>query len=110
MHLAHTESERALRTELRSYFARLMTPRRLAETRGNEGGEAYKEVIRQLGRDGWLALGWPKEYGGQGRGAREQLIFFEEAQLARCPIPFVTINTVADRKSTRLNSSHVATS
>ena len=42
-----------------------------------------------------LALGWPKEYGGQGRGPIDQMIFFEEAQLARAPIPFVTINTVA---------------
>lgn len=95
MHLAHTESESALRHELREYFSRLMTPERIAATRGNEGGDVYKEVIRQLGRDGWLALGWPKEYGGQGRGTREQLIFFEEAQLAHVPLPFVTINTVA---------------
>lgn len=106
MYLAHTESERALRKELRAYFAQLMTPERIAETRGNEGGDAYKEVIRQLGKDGWLALGWPKEYGGQGRGAREQLIFFEEAQLGRCPIPFVTINTVAPALMAHGSSEH----
>tara|TARA_R100000005_G_scaffold96720_1_gene86689 strand:- start:10423 stop:11565 length:1143 start_codon:yes stop_codon:yes gene_type:complete len=84
-----------LRSELRQYFQSLMTPELIEATRGNEGGDAYKSVIRQIGKDGWLALGWPKEYGGQGRGPMDQMIFFEEAQLARAPLPFVTISTVA---------------
>ncbi|MDY0005695.1 MAG: acyl-CoA dehydrogenase family protein [Spongiibacteraceae bacterium] len=95
MYIDHTDAQKALRTELREYFDGLMTPALRAATRGNEGGDAYKSIIRQLGKDGWLALGWPREYGGQGRDSRDQLIFFEEAQLANCPLPFVTINTVA---------------
>lgn len=47
-----------------------------------------------MGKDGWLALGWPAEYGGQGRGTVDQLTFFEEALLAGAPVPFVTLNTV----------------
>ena len=95
MHIDYTESQKALRHELRAYFSGLMTPELREATRGNEGGSAYKQVIRQLGKDGWLALGWPREYGGQGLKYTEQLVFFEEAQLADVPLPFVTINTVA---------------
>ena len=45
-------------------------------------------------RDGWLGLGWPKEYGGGGAGPFEQLILFTEVQRAGAPFPFVTVNTV----------------
>src|SRR5690606_37857956 len=51
-------------------------------------------LVRQMGQDGWLAVGWPKEHGGQGYGPTEQLIFFEEANIAGAPLPFVTISTV----------------
>ena len=95
MHIDYTDSQKALRRELRAYFSALMTPELREGTRGNEGGDAYKQVIRQLGKDGWLALGWPREYGGKGLKSSEQLVFFEEAQLAEVPLPFVTINTVA---------------
>ncbi|MGI9284743.1 MAG: acyl-CoA dehydrogenase family protein [Pseudomonadales bacterium] len=95
MFVEHTDDQKALRKELREYFQRLMTPEIRENTRGNEGGDTYKQVIRQLGKDGWLAIGWPEEYGGQGRTASEQMVFFEEAQLAEVPLPFVTINTVA---------------
>lgn len=62
--------------------------------RGTEGGELFRRTIAQIGRDGWLAVGWPKAYGGQGYAATEQLIFFEEANIAGAPLPFVTISTV----------------
>ena len=32
-------------------------------------GPTMRAVVRRMGRDGWLGIGWPKEYGGQGRGA-----------------------------------------
>jgi alkylation response protein AidB-like acyl-CoA dehydrogenase len=51
-------------------------------------------VVRQLGRDGWLALGWPQEHGGRGGSVLDQLIFTDEAAIARVPVPFLTINTV----------------
>ena len=57
-------------------------------------GQAYRQVVRQLGRDGWLALGWPQEYGGRGGTMLDQLIFTDEAAIARVPVPFLTVNTV----------------
>ena len=47
-----------------------------------------------MGADGWLGIGWPKEYGGQGRSPIEQFIFFDESMRAGAPVPMLTINTV----------------
>ncbi|MFN8624508.1 MAG: acyl-CoA dehydrogenase family protein [Candidatus Binatia bacterium] len=94
MFVDETVEQRALRRELRAYFAQLMTPEVRAQTRDRESGPVFRQVIRQMGQDGWLGIGWPKAYGGQGRSATEQLIFFEEAELAGAPLPFVTLNTV----------------
>jgi 3-oxocholest-4-en-26-oyl-CoA dehydrogenase alpha subunit len=98
MHLAYTPEQDRLRHQLRAYFGGLMTPEireSLAVADGDYGtGEAYRQVVRQLGRDGWLALSWPAEHGGRGGSALDQLIFTDEAAIARVPVPFLTINTV----------------
>ncbi len=95
MEIAYTEAQEALRLELRAYFAKLMTPEVLEEsTAGETGGPACLEAVRTMGRDGWLGLGWPVEYGGQGRGDVDQFIFIDEAWRANAPIPFLSINTV----------------
>lgn len=89
-----TPEQHRLRMRVRDYFTQLMTPELRLQLRGAEGGEQYRRVIRQMGSDGWLAVGWPKQHGGQGLSATEQLIFFEEANIAGAPLPFVTISTV----------------
>ena len=69
MHIGLTPEQEALRRELRAYFAELMTPEVDAEvSTGDTGGPHCLEAVRRMGRDGWLGLGWPREYGGQGRG------------------------------------------
>jgi alkylation response protein AidB-like acyl-CoA dehydrogenase len=87
-----------LREELQQYFADLVTPERragLASATGEFGDSTvYKEVIRQVGADGWLGIGWPEEYGGQNRSMIEQLIFTDAAAVAGVPIPYLTLNTV----------------
>ena len=98
MQIAFTDAQDELRQELRSYFADLMTPavqEEMASGTGEYGGgELYKRLVRQMGRDGWLGIGWPTEYGGQNRSMIDQLIFLDEASLVSAPIPFLTINTV----------------
>jgi alkylation response protein AidB-like acyl-CoA dehydrogenase len=96
MHLSYAPEQERLRSELRSYFAALMTPERRAGLEGGDYGDgaAYREVVRQLGRDGWLALSWPAEYGGRDATMMDQLIFTDEAAAAGVPVPFLTINTV----------------
>ena len=51
-------------------------------------------VVRQMGEDGWLGVGWPKEWGGRGFGPVEQFIWFDESMRAGAPVPMLTINTV----------------
>jgi alkylation response protein AidB-like acyl-CoA dehydrogenase len=99
MRISYTPEQEELRRELRAYFDTLMTPERreaLMSTAGEYGsGNVYRETVAQMGRDGWLALGWPKEYGGQARSTMDQLIFTDEAAVAGAPVPFLTINSVA---------------
>ena len=99
MHITYTPEQAALQDELRAYFATLITPERreaLSSTSGEYGeGSVYRDVVQQMGKDGWLALGWPEEFGGQNRSAMEQLIFTDEAATAGAPVPFLTINSVA---------------
>jgi 3-oxocholest-4-en-26-oyl-CoA dehydrogenase alpha subunit len=97
MFISYTPEQEALRRELREYFATLMTPQRRAAllAGGDYGdGNVYKEVVQQMGADGWLTLGWPVEYGGKGGSMLDQLIFTDEAAVAGAPVPFLTINTV----------------
>jgi len=94
MQTRYSEKQQELRLELREYFKNLMTPEVVAEVIGKEGGETFRRIIRQLGEDGILTLGWPEEYGGKNYTALEQLILFEEAWSAHTPFPLVTVNTV----------------
>ena len=95
MYLTYTGAQQALRDELRAYFADLMTPERIESlSKGELDGPAYKEIVKQLGTDGWLGLAWPTEYGGKGRTLLDQYIFFDESQRAHVPVPFLTTNTV----------------
>lgn len=95
MYLGYTEEQEALRKELRAYYAKLLSPEveeELAQSRGV--GTAMRRVVRQMGEDGWLGIGWPKEWGGQGRSAIEQFVFFDESMRAGAPVPMLTVNTV----------------
>jgi 3-oxocholest-4-en-26-oyl-CoA dehydrogenase alpha subunit len=98
MHVALTPEQERLREDLREYFAALVTPEVRAglSAASGEFGEAgvYKDAIRKLGADGWLGIGWPKEYGGQDRSMVEQLIFTDAAAVAGVPVPYLTLNTV----------------
>jgi alkylation response protein AidB-like acyl-CoA dehydrogenase len=89
-----TDEQRALRDELRAYFGSLMSAQSGEGMDAESMGPSYRSIIRQMGTDGWLGVGWPKEYGGHGRGPIDQLIFLEEASRAGAPIPMVTLNTV----------------
>jgi len=93
--LEETPDQQRLRKELRAYFEQMMTPAVRAEVGvTGEGSPAFRRLVRQMGADGWLGIGWPVEYSGQGRPATDQFIFFDEVQRAEAPFPFVTVNTV----------------
>ncbi|MEU2108257.1 acyl-CoA dehydrogenase family protein [Streptomyces sp. NPDC019507] len=90
MHLAPTQRQQRLRAELRSYFRTLMPDGPpAADDRAEQ-----RRLLRRIGADGLLGLGWPVAYGGRGRGPDEQFVFFDEAYRAGAPVSMVTLNTV----------------
>src|SRR5580692_8971127 len=95
MEIGYTEEQQALRQELREYYANLLTPEVEAELALSHGiGPTVRRITKQMASDGWLGIGWPKQYGGQGRSAIEQFIFFDESMRSGAPVPMLTINTV----------------
>jgi 3-oxo-4-pregnene-20-carboxyl-CoA dehydrogenase beta subunit len=89
-----TPEQVTLRDELRAYFAGLMTAEDRDLMRTDRHGSVYRDVVRRMGRDRWLGVGWPVEYGGRGFGQVEQQIFANEALRADIPLPSVTLQTV----------------
>jgi 3-oxocholest-4-en-26-oyl-CoA dehydrogenase alpha subunit len=94
MHIAYTEQQEALQQELQRYFSKLMTDDVQRQMLAGEGSVIYRDLVRQMGKDGWLGIGWPKEFGGQNRSMLDQLIFTDEATKYGAPVPFLTLNTV----------------
>jgi alkylation response protein AidB-like acyl-CoA dehydrogenase len=89
-----TAEERAFKDEARDYLMNLVSDEDRDEMRSNRHGPAYHRIIKQMGADGWMGVGWPKEYGGQGRGVIEQQVFVNEASHADVHLPSVTLQTV----------------
>ncbi len=83
MRIGYTPEQEELRRELRAYFTKLMTPERAEALASNDGemgrGSVYRDTVAQMGKDGWLTLSWPKEFGGQARPPMDGLIFNDEA-------------------------------
>jgi alkylation response protein AidB-like acyl-CoA dehydrogenase len=77
----------ALRREVRAWLAKHWTP----EHRREHLRKPFKdrgwdvEFSRLMGRDGWIGLGWPRQFGGQGRSASEQIAFITEMANAEAP-------------------------
>jgi 3-oxo-4-pregnene-20-carboxyl-CoA dehydrogenase beta subunit len=94
MFLDLTDEQLALRDELREYFAGLLSAGERTALLTERHGDVYRDVVRRMGRDGWLGLGWPAEYGGRGLGQMEQQILVNEAARADVPLPAVTLQTV----------------
>jgi alkylation response protein AidB-like acyl-CoA dehydrogenase len=89
-----SDQQYELQAELQAYFAGLMSPAERATLLRERHGPVYREVVRRMGRDGWLGVGWPTEFGGRGLGPVEQQIFVNEAARADVPLPAVTLQTV----------------
>jgi hypothetical protein len=89
-----TPEQAGLRDTLRDYFGGLLSPAERVELLTERHGAVYRDVVRRMGRDGWLGVGWPAEYGGRGFGQVEHQIFVNEAARADIPLPAVTLQTV----------------
>ena len=60
MYVDFTPEQQELRGKIRDYFDGLMTPSVREGLSREVGGQCYKDVIRRIGKDGWLGVGWPK--------------------------------------------------
>lgn len=94
MYIELTPEQRQLQAEFRQYFQNLISPEEAAEMEVDRHGKAFRTVIKRMGSDGKLGVGWPKEFGGLGLGPIEQQIFVNEAARAEVPLPAVTLQTV----------------
>ncbi len=89
-----TADQQKLQHTLRTYFADLVSDEDAEIMMTERHGKTYRAIIERMGTDGWLGVGWPKEFGGHGFGDVEQSIFVNEAARADIPLPAVTLQTV----------------
>ncbi|MFT3820798.1 MAG: acyl-CoA dehydrogenase [Rubrivivax sp.] len=77
----------AFRAEVRDWLARHWHGERQAahQRLSFKEREYDREFARELGKTGWIGLAWPRRFGGQGRGAFEQLAFIEAMERADAP-------------------------
>ena len=95
MFLEESPEQQQLRAELRQYYAELLTDEvRAGLAEGGEGGEAWSQVVRDIGKDGWLGIGWPKRVRWAGPTGHGPVHLLRRTRHAGAPLPFVTINTV----------------
>ncbi len=77
----------AFRQEVRDWLAKHWTPEKRAAHRAkpfkDRGWDL--EFSKLMGRDRWIGVGWPKEFGGQGRSPAELIAFVTEMANAGAP-------------------------
>jgi alkylation response protein AidB-like acyl-CoA dehydrogenase len=84
------------RAEVRAFMNANVTDAVRARCYASGTGHDW-EFYAALAERRWIAISWPKEYGGQGRDPLESAIFFEESNYARAPIVGLNTTMVAAR-------------
>lgn len=90
MDFRFTPEERRFREEVCQFLDRELPPDWpgigfLGEEVTQEGWAFHRALARKLGERGWLAMTWPKKYGGHERSYTEQVIFREEMAYRGAP-------------------------
>lgn len=97
MDIEFTPEQEQYEREIFAYLRDNQPPGLKEELVGNVEGEGplCRQFVKQMGEDGWLGIGWPKEWGGQDRTPMEQYIFFDLALgYFGITIPVLTLMTV----------------
>ncbi len=93
MDLRLTPEQEAFLAEVRAFLDLELTEEVAREVASEERmGPHAKEFLRRMGARGWLALQWPREWGGAGRPALDRLLLTEELAYRGAPGAF-TSNT-----------------
>ncbi len=86
MDFRFTDEEESFRRELRGFLKEHLPIGWIGhEPYEDEGWDLNLEMRRKLGEKGWLAVSWPKEYGGLGGSHIQSVIFTEEMSYHRAP-------------------------
>lgn len=93
MNLAFSPEEERFRAEVREFLAehRELCGFFMQDQRWDE----MREFFRELGRRGWLSLGWPPACGGRGCSAVWEFILWDEMAYARAARPLLSSGIVA---------------
>jgi len=77
----------AFRAEVRAWLEQHWSGERKAayDRKDFHEREFDPSFARDLGKTGWLGLGWPREFGGQARTPLEQIAFLEMMERAEAP-------------------------
>ena len=91
MDFRFSPAEEAFRDEVRTWLGEHLTGKYAAigSMRGLADEDTWADRVeweRELGRGGWIGLGWPRLYGGREASVTEQLIFNEEYARANAPV------------------------
>lgn len=78
MRFAFTPEQEAFRKELQDFLEREVP-------RGGDLDGYDRAFSKKLAERHWIGIAWPKEYGGQGLGSVEQMIYTEEMILHSAP-------------------------
>src|SRR5918912_1489808 len=78
----------AFRQQVRDWIAKNWTPAQRAEYAKKPFKDRGwdRDFSKKLGRDHWIGLGWPKEFGGQGRSPSEVIAYITEMANAEAPV------------------------
>lgn len=91
----HSAAAEALRGEVRDFLADTLRDRPALARADSWNG--YNAAFSQaMGAKGWIAMTWPKAYGGHERSAFERYVVIEEMLAAGAP---VAAHWIADRQS-----------
>src|ERR1700761_6278565 len=89
MDVTLTTAQLDWREEVRDFLDAELPTKWEKSTEFNEAEDFWEfaeSFTRKVSSKGWIGLTWPKEYGGQGRPAIDQLIFSEEMTYREAPM------------------------
>jgi alkylation response protein AidB-like acyl-CoA dehydrogenase len=86
MDFRFTPEQERFRGEVRAFLSATLTPAFWEHHRRNRFPGWSPEFSKAVAERGWLGIAWPLEYGGQGRGIIDQMIYQEEMAYAGAPM------------------------
>lgn len=96
MDFSFSEDQDKFRQEVIEWLESNITPEIETENKISEMGPGphAKAFQKKMGEAGYLGIGWPKEFGGQGAPPMNQYIFYEELSKRGVQIPTLTLSSV----------------